>query len=260
GAAREMLNGLRPLSPLTPTESVLGPPGCAGDDATICLGFTNITSGLTLRQPGDGGTFGVTIGGYDARRNGPDASTDFYFYFDIDDTLVYSNVAGQAATIEVEFFDNNPATRFRLQYDGVTNLFTRHPRLYNPPGNGGWKIMRWDVTDGLFANRQNGSSDFRMALFPNETAVIRRVSVFFPEEEPGGKAAESLRVGHAGQAVEWPATYDAVGWRLYETDDLLGTDWQPCTNTFTISNGLFQVDMDSHRPRTYYRLQREARR
>lgn len=177
GAAREMLNGLRPLSSSTPTEESITPTAYGGDAVTAYLGPTDTHAGLTLKQPEDGITSGATLGGQDSRIN-----QENHFYFDIDDSIVFSNAEGQAVTIEIEFYDIYANTNFRLQYDGLDGPYMAHPSVPSAPNTGGWKVIRWNLTDGYFGGRQNGNADFRIQLPTGETAAIRRVNVFFPEE------------------------------------------------------------------------------
>jgi len=185
-AAREMLNGFRPLSSTLPqTADVF--PGAYGDSyVTVHLATNDLTNGLVHNAlVGDGTTSGAFVGGHNCRTLDP---TKAYFYFNIDNAVVYSNAAGQKATVEIEFFDDTSNNVFRLQYDGLdangapNPAYTTHPVTYTSQGSATWRNLRWNVSDALFAGRQNGSSDFRIQA-PAGTA-IRRVSVFFSDEPP----------------------------------------------------------------------------
>lgn len=186
GAAREILNGFRPLSSNLPPESALSEPAFAGEDATVYLGAENKALGLVHVQPDDGKTAGAVIGGHPCRTNLPSGTG---FYFNVDDRFCSNRTNGQPATIEIEFYDSTPGTQFALEYDGLASAYTRHPKAVAAPGKGGWKNIRWNITDGLFAGRQSGGADFRIVLRSGEQAAIRRVSVFLPEARNGRENA-----------------------------------------------------------------------
>ncbi|MCU0786872.1 MAG: glycoside hydrolase family 71/99-like protein [Verrucomicrobia bacterium] len=258
GAGRAMLNGFRPLSATLPLDSAVSPGAYGGEDATAYLGTSNILAGLAHTQPADGLTSGAFVGGHNCRTNGPDPMAQFYFYFDLDDAVCFQKADGQAATVEIEFYDNKPGTRFRLQYDGLGGAYVNHPDIVDPPDSGGWKNIRWNITDGYFGNRQNGLSDFRIALFAGESAVIRRVSVFLPEEQDGDAVADAPRITLSNGTLQWPATADAAGWRLVETDDLTGNSWQAVAGPFTYSNGMVLHPEPSANGARFYKLKRAA--
>jgi hypothetical protein len=256
GAGREMLNGLRSLNGATPSAGSLTPVAYGGDDTSAYLGTNNIANGLVHAIPPDGLTDGTFIAGHDCRTN---AAGKIYFYFDIEDSLVFQNTEGQEATIEVEFYDNYPGTRLRLQYDSLTAIFTQHPNVVNPADSGGWKTIRWNVSDGYFGNRQNGGSDFRIGTFSGEIAAIRRVSVFYPEET-GGSAADSPTVDTSNGLMEWPVTSDATGWRLAENNNLSSNVWTEVLGPFAITNGMMQYEAAATNQANFYRLERPARK
>jgi hypothetical protein len=250
GAAREMLNGQRALTSTLPSESALTPVAFGGDDATAYLGTNDVVDGLVHTQPADGLTAGTFVGGYDCRTNAKP-----YFYFNIDDTFCKSVAEGQPATIEMEYFDSTPGMVFRLQYDSVSAAYTQHPTLVTAPGSGGWKNIRWNMADGFFGNRQNGPSDFRIAITGGAVAAIRRVSVFLPEEQ-GGAASAAMQFVDGG--LEWPVEYDAVGWRLSETDNLISNNWQD-VSPVVFTNGMVRHEMNCTNSAGFFRLQRPAR-
>lgn len=256
-AAREMLNGQRPLSATLPLESELTPTAYGGDDATAYLATNDVVAGLLHKLGGDGETVGTFIDGYDCRTNGPDPQVAHYFYFDIDDAVCFANAASQAATIEVEFYDAYPGTRLRLQYDGVSASYTQHPDLIDPPDSGGWKIARWNVADGYFGNRQNNVSDFRIAPFKGEVAAIRRVSVFFPEEKGRPVAEGVMQMVEGG--LEYSELHDAVGWRLTTTDNLLSNSWQEVKDV-TFIDGTVRHEPATTHSAGFYRLERPIKK
>jgi hypothetical protein len=255
GAAREMLNGQRALSSTLPLESELTPVAYGGDDATCYLATNNVADGLSQTHPADGETAGAWIGGHSCRTN---ANGDLYLYFDIDDSAVFQCSEGQAATVEVEFYDADPGARFRLQYDSVDAAYTTHSAVYDPPGSNGWKNIRWNIEDGYFGNRQNGGSDLRIGIYAGETAAIRRVSVFLPEEQNGDAADDVPAFVHSGETLAWPELSDATGWRLYSSGCLVSNVWNEVSDV-TFTNGAVFHDMTFTNDAAFYRLQRPAR-
>jgi hypothetical protein len=210
-------------------------------------------------EPADGLTAGAFIDGHGCRTNGPNPVTQFYFYFDVDDGFCHANAAGQAATVEIEFHDSNPGTRFRLQYDSVGAAYTQHPTIVDPPDSGGWKILRWNISDGYFGNRQNNGADFRIALEPGDVAAIRRVSLFLPEEQGGEAVADAPQIRVVNGVMEWPATADAVGWRLETAVNPAGVGWSNVPGPFTFTNGVVTFNGSATGNTAFYRLHRAAR-
>jgi len=145
-----------------------------------------------------------------------------------------------------------------MQYDGLAGNYTLQPTTYSLPGTGGWKSVRWNVSDGFFGNRQNGPSDFRLVISAGQTLAIRRVSVFLPEEQ-SGTGANAPAVDVANGSMSWPDTADATGWRLYSSDSLLSNNWQKVTGPLTFTNGVIRQDTLPTNPAAFYRLQRPAR-
>jgi hypothetical protein len=259
-AAREILQGRRSLSAGLPAESDLPEPAYGGTNASVYLATVNIENGLQQIEAGDGETAGSFVGGYDCRTNGPDAQTDHYFYFDLADALCFSNQNGQAATIEIDYYDDaqTAGTSFRLQYDGLSGAYTVSPTAYAATGSGGWKNLRWNLTDGLFAGRQNEEADFRIVLASGESAAIRRVSVFFPEEDfSTGAVSSSVVLGFSENgAVQWSTSAEAVGWRLYTTGSLTSSLWEEVTELSAASNGLNSHAVSHDAGSAFYSLRR----
>jgi hypothetical protein len=252
---RDMLNGLRPLSGSTPSAGAVPPSAYGGDDLTLFLGAVDTGQGLVHTQPADGVTGGAVIGGNDCRTNAGGG----YFYFDIDDTVCFAKAEGQAATVEIEFFDNYPGSSFRLQYDSLSAPYMSHPDVVQVPDTGGWKTIRWNLTDGFFGNRQNNMSDFRIFIGVGNNAAIHRVSLFFPEEQDGSVLGNPVELLVDQQTLEWPVASDAVGWRLTESAELGTNQWQEVPVPFNDTNGMMRYPMPGVDGRTFYRLQRPAR-
>ena len=253
-AGKEMLNGFRPLSTATPSTNAVPPGAYGGEDATIHLAATNVSSGLAHPQPADGVTEPTTVNGHDCRT----LSAGIYFYFAIDDALSHANASGQDATIEVEFHDSSPGTRFVLQYDSLTASYDPHPVSYNPPDGGGWRTVRWDITDGFFGNRQNGGADFRIALVGATATPIRRVSVFFPEEQAGQSNEPSPDLQWVNGDLEWPVEYDALGWRLYQSTNLQPSSWAEVTG-YVIDGAEVRYEPNVSAPSKFFKLGRPGR-
>ncbi|VGO23555.1 hypothetical protein SCARR_05662 [Pontiella sulfatireligans] len=250
GTGRDMLNGFRALNGATPTAGSASPVAYGGDDATVFLGTNNVEAGLIHTQPGDGLTGGTFIGNQDCRTN-----ANPYVYFNIDDTFCNSVSEGQAATIELEYYDDTAGTVIRLHYDSLSAAYTVHPTITTTPGTGGWKNIRWNVTDGFFGNRQNGPSDFRISIPGGKVVAIHRVSVFLPEEQGG---ADDAALEFVNDGLEWPVEYDAVGWRLSESDNLVSNNWQE-TSSIVITNGVVRHEMTYTNSAGFYQLRRPAR-
>jgi hypothetical protein len=200
-------------------------------------------------QNADGLTEGTFIAGYDCRTN-----LAGYFYFDIDDALSYANTEGQTVTVEVDFYDNYAESSFHLQYDGLGSAY-QNTRTISPSASGGWKSIRWTVSDGFFGNRQNAGSDFRIALVGS--AAIRSVRVIFSEEQ--NSVAEQPQIEVVDGVMAWPVLSDAIGWRLAESDNLSSNTWQEITGPFSMESGMIQYEASATNAAGFYRLQRPAR-
>jgi hypothetical protein len=255
GAGREMLNGQRTVSSSLPAASALSPVAYAGADATVHLGATNLTNSLSQIEQADGPTGGSFLGSQNCRTN-----AGSYVYFRIADTFSVSNAPGQAATVELEYFDNTPGAALRLQYDSLTNAYTDHPTLVTTVGNGGWKNVRWTLTNGFFGNRQNGGADFRINLTAGKRIGVRRASVFLPEEQNPATVAGRPRLEFLGNVLQWDAAEDAVGWRLFRSDTLQPATWTEVTSGLTFNPGSVQHDLSFTPAAGFYRLERPLRK
>ncbi|MCH7226608.1 glycoside hydrolase family 71/99-like protein [Haloferula sp. A504] len=252
-AAREMLNGFRPVTSQVPATADTPEPARGGQDASVWLGDPDQEEGLTHPQPGDGVTVPAVAGGLSCRT----LSAGSYLYFGIDDAVLHQAAAGAEVTIEVEVFDDQPDLQLRLQYDGLEGAYIVHPEVHVMPGSGGWRNLRWVVPDGYFGNRQNSNADFRIARVAPGPLSVRRASVFLPSE--GGLSrtapASGLRWNENGELV-WSARDDATGWRLFESGSLEQGSWSE------VGSLIFQDEAVRHAPtgadeRRFFRLQRE---
>jgi hypothetical protein len=255
GAGREMLNGQRTVSATLPTTNTLSPVSYAGADATVYLGTNNVADALTQIEYVDGITGGSFLGNQNCRTN-----AGSYVYFRIADTFSVSNAAGQAATVEIEYFDNISGAVLGLHYDSLTAAYATHPTTVTTTGNGGWKNFRWNVTNAFFGNRQNGQSDFRITLNAGKKVGLRRASVFLPEEQNPGAVPGAPRLEFAGNTLKWNVTDDAVGWRLFKSAALNPASWQAVTNSLSFTNGKVQFNPPFTSPAGFHRLQRPERK
>jgi len=255
GAAREMLNGQRTVSATLPTTNTLSPVSYAGADATVYLGPTSVADSLTQIEQADGITGGSFLGNQNCRTN-----AGLYVYFRIADPFCVSNTVGQAATVEIEYYDNTPSAVLRLQYDSLTNAYSNHPSSVTTVGAGGWKNFRWTVTNAFFGNRQNGGSDFRLSLNAGKNVAIRRASVFLPEEQNPATVLGAPRLEFSSNILKWNVTDDAVGWRLFKSAALNPASWQEVTSGLSFTNGKVQHTPSIAQPSGFYRLERPQRK
>jgi hypothetical protein len=255
GAGREMLNGQRTVSSSLPAVGALSPVAYAGADATVYLGPTNVADSLTQIEQTDGPTSGSFLGSHNCRTN-----AGSYIYFRIADTFSVSNAAGQAATFEIEYFDNTPGAVLKLHYDSLTNAYATHPVSVTTAGIGGWKNFRWTVTNAFFGNRQNGQSDFRVNINAGKAVAIRRASVFLPEERDPGTVAGLPRLEFSGLSLKWNSADDAVGWRLFKSAALNPASWQEVVSGLSFTQGKVQYNPVLTQPSGFYRLERPQRK
>ena len=208
GAAKEMLNGFRALTPTLPAETDLTPPAYSGDSRTVYLSATNVTDGL------------VHLSG----------ATSFCF------RLAAPRPAVDRVTVEIEYADASAlaGASIGLVYDGQHGAHTPHAKTHTAPGTGGWKNLRWNIADALFAGRQDGGADFTVTIPAGSAVDIRRVSVFLPEQI--ADTAKPRLTAVSGRMI-WNAVADAVGWRLYTTPSLLPAVWAPVP-AVTFSNDI----------------------
>ena len=126
---------------------------------TIDLGPTDIESGISHLQPGDGDTTPVTIGGRTARRN-LDSGSDFYFYFALSDGFLFEG-NHREVFITIDYYDSGSGT-LTLQYDAVgPNAYKRSDPVVLT-GSNTWKAHTFHLKDAYFGNRQNNGADFRI--------------------------------------------------------------------------------------------------
>jgi len=162
--------------------SVVDPSAAPFDGAGVWveLGEENRTFGLVQRDLPDGATAPMVVDGVEARTTAPGETPSKYIYFDVADGFFYDS-SGTAVEIGIEYFDDRVGT-FRLHYDSTNpwggpfdGAYTDGPAI-TMRGTGTWQVALVRVPDARFANRQNGGTDFRLAVGTNDL-VVRRVWV-----------------------------------------------------------------------------------
>ncbi len=181
-------------------------------------------------QGGDSKTEYVTVEGEECIA--PTLGTQ-YLYCDVDDSMVYGGNHPNMF-IAVEYYDENPQWSMRIQYDSET---ARYQNTATISGKG-WNSFRthtYEVSNANFANRENGQSDFRLAL-SDAGMKINRITVGLLEVEPL-PITTNLPDMNAYKALESP-TVDGT---------LLDWDW---LNEMDIEP---EFDDDGKRADEYYR-------
>lgn len=153
------------LVPLTDAE--VANPSNGGPEAYINLGATDASGSVSRVEVADGDTTVASVGGTDCRGN-LNPGSDHYAYFKVSDNFAYELTDGDI-TVEIEYWDG-PASRIMLQYDSVSDRWKLHPDEIITQNSGTWKRYRFELADALFANRQNGGSDFRI-VYPTPGAL-----------------------------------------------------------------------------------------
>lgn len=145
------------------------------DRATVFLGFQNQTYQLEQVEWEDGRTLPVNREGGPARQAIPHPEAEVhYVYFRLSKPMVPG-----IAYITVEYLDEGTGA-FRLQYDSLDPQAPLEGAYKEgaevPLGNSGqWKRVTLSVPDARFEHRQNGGSDFRLAVWGN--LLLRSVTV-----------------------------------------------------------------------------------
>lgn len=252
GATREVLNGQRSLTTTVPSANTLTPQSYGGRAYSSYLQAVNVENGVQYVVNGDGETTASTLDGYPCRIN---ILGDSYFYFDIDDGLVSSNAEGQAVTIEIEYHDSFADARLRLQYDSTSAPYKDHPTAIDVVNDGNWKIQRWNVEDGFFGGSQNAGADFRISVGSNKQAAIRRVTLYFPDNTVSAQVNGDLKLEMDNNRLRWSEEVDALGWRLFSTDDLDNGTWQE-VSPITFTGGEVEATVTPSEDKEFFRLRR----
>jgi predicted alpha-1,2-mannosidase len=170
--------------------TVIGP----GDTATTCttLGATNVDCGLSqVENNGDGVTTPVTVGGMSGRTTVP-VTSGLYMYFRVDPRIAAHQHT--TATFTVTYFDSGTNT-WTLQYDADGgSAFTRALSVTNQ-NTGTWKTATVTVPDAGFAERENGSTDFRIGSSAPVTIHSVQTTISGPDVLPVDLCTGSAAAG-----------------------------------------------------------------
>ncbi|HLI37195.1 MAG TPA: GH92 family glycosyl hydrolase [Streptosporangiaceae bacterium] len=157
-----------PAAPLPALELDIAVVG-TGDTATTCttLGATNTDHGLQqVEFSGDGVTTPVTEDGLSGRETVQEVPDDLNMYFLIDPRI--ASDGDFTATFTITYYDTGTST-WTLQYDSanpsggpVNGAYTAALTVANH-NTGTWQTATVTVHDARFAERENGSTDFRIA-------------------------------------------------------------------------------------------------
>ncbi len=124
------------------------------------LGTTNTSIGLEqVELAGDGQTTATTNDGRSVRQLSG-AATSLYIYMRVDNDFANAVQAGLNAVVEVVYRDVGSGN-LNVQYDS-TGAPYRNANSVALENSGEWRTARFYLDDALFANRQNGMSDFRI--------------------------------------------------------------------------------------------------
>jgi hypothetical protein len=170
-----------------------------GGTARIDMGAVNLQEGLFSVEPPDGTTTPSNAGGRDARTNA-DPSSDFYFYFAVEDTFHFQG--GHAETfITVHYLDAG-AGALALQYDASDGNRYKNGGTVSLGNGGAWQSHIFRLTDAYFGNRQNAGADFRI-FGAGGHFYIDRVEVTHDGDSPPSPASRPEPANDArGVALE----------------------------------------------------------
>lgn len=105
-----------------------------------------------------------------------------YIYVAVNDTLIFDGNHPNLF-VAVEYYDENPAWRFRLQYDSQTNK-TQSAGYVSGKGWGSFRTYTFEISNAKFANRGNGLSDMRINVDNAPELAINRIMVGILETAP----------------------------------------------------------------------------
>ena len=159
-----------------------------GTTASVVLGTTNSGSGLGQVDGPDGRTAPVTAGGVSGRGVAAEDQPAYphNMYFQVDDSIAYNG--SYVAQVSVEYYDQG-SNQFALQYDSsdcgatVSGAY-KTAGAVTKTGTGTWKTATITLPDAHFANRENNSADFRLAMGSAATdqLIVHQVTVKFVQD------------------------------------------------------------------------------
>ena len=135
----------------------------AESSVAVDMGAVDDEQWLRRVSADDGDTVPAAIGGRDARRN-EDPGGDVYFYFDVDDFLVYQ-ATNPELYITLDYSDTGSGSLI-LQYDSDTgsgpSAIYKDGGSVTLTGTNTWRQHVYAISDAYFGNRQDGNADFRI--------------------------------------------------------------------------------------------------
>ena len=195
-----------------------------------------------------GNTEAFTIDGRSCRAKA-DSATDMFFSFNTDESLFYQT-PGAPVAIECEYFVSENPTRVWLRYDSV-NGSTIHPVKIEDRDVGQWKTARWYINDAFFGDRLESGADFYIRIPPETDGYISRVKVVLPESADW----PPFRVD--GNTVQWLEDTDALGWKLYEIDELNTLNsWNQVSGGIVAINGNKVYTIPETARKSFYKMQK----
>jgi hypothetical protein len=155
---------------------------------SVVLGATNTENGLAQVDGPDGRTAPVTVGGLSARTIAAEDSPSYphNMYFQVADNVAYSG--SYVARVSVQYYDDG-TNSFLLQYDS-TDCSAILSGAYTSGGSvtktntGSWQTATFNLPNAHFANRENNSADFRLAMGSAATdqLTVHEVTVAFVQD------------------------------------------------------------------------------
>ncbi|MCU7500012.1 MAG: T9SS type A sorting domain-containing protein [Ignavibacteria bacterium] len=193
-------------------------------------GSVNDSLGLNMTErPGKDSQRQIVV------KDGEEAVTtlvqDNYLYIDVADSLIYGTdpaLAHPNLFVSVQYWDEDPTNKIRLQYDATTNAYKSTPWVY-AKGWKSWRTVTFELNDAQFTGRENGKADMRLQInLPNTIAVNRIMVGLLPKAplppipDPGVfasyKALEPPTID--GDLKDW--AWQKVGSKLETKTDALG--------------------------------------
>ena len=213
---KRMMYGQRIETGTLPDLTALANRSNIGPEAFVDLGVTDATNSLSRMQLGDGDTVVETVGGRECRGNKM-PTTDRYMYFNVENAFAYQLTNGDV-TIEIEYFDSlygsDTGTVLGLQYDAASDAYTSAPQSITTTGSDTWRTVRFELSDALLGDRQDGGADFRLS-FGDGKLHVNRVWVRLPE---GKTYPFTWTHAIAGQPLNWSQNANWLGGIVGQSD------------------------------------------
>lgn len=187
-----------------------------GTTASVVLGATNTEDGLAQVDGPDGRTEPVTTGGLSARTVAAEDSPNYphNIYFQIADNVAYNG--SYVVRVSVQYYDEGN-NGFGLQYDS-TDCSAILSGAYTSGGSvtktntGSWQTATFTLPNAHFANRENNSADFRLAMGSAATdqLTVHQVTVTFEQDNTPVPPTPAVGTESPATAVSMQQTADRV--------------------------------------------------